>query len=1047
MGLIEKALSGFGYERHERHERLNETVEKAEDEEVGRIIAPVFREIPPESKAGKFLTEGFRSWAYIAVSAIADEISTNPLNLYTKGKDGWVKIESGAVVDLIEKPNSYQTKEEFFWLASVFWMTEGEAPIYLNSPKNPTEMVLLNPENLSIIFDEKNIIGGYKYRQKGGTEIKIDASQLIMLKMPSVHSPFRGSGITRYIAQTLDIDNYIEEYLKMFFYNDTTPGAVLETEQTLNPTIINRLRQQFTARHSGYHNSHKLSILEKGLKYHKISSNINELQMKEMNDLIRDKVLATFRVPKSVLGIVEDVNRANAEASDYTFSKRAILPRLKMIEAQLNQFLLPKMAGGDKMWLEYETPVFEDKKQNAEIYALGIQNGWMTVDEVRDQLGLDPIDMVEEENPEVGKYAKPKETRKKSKKRPDGLVEIMKGIIESENKTKKEWTTTELEAFHDEKIMFTDALEKTFIEKLDKNFRKQERYILDLIKGKSKATKDGVNLELDFEAEVAEMIKLASPILAEAVVTESGLAFALLGVQDTLSSRDEAVKKYIEEYSLKLGESTTKTTQEAVDRIVKRNLESEGSWTDLRNSLKDYFEAEGDTGARARANLIARTEISRSAGFAQVTVYEQTGAVGKKWLTAKDEKVCPVCSAMDGMIIPVRDNYFSVGDSLPDGTKNLYSPVGTPPVHPACVTEDMLVSSPDARNIQRMNYSGEIVKITLSNGSFITVTPNHPIFTNRGFVMAKSLNKGDGILVERISGINPDSDCSPATVGEVFDTLQKTSGVSTTSVPVSSEDFHGDGKFGNGDIDIVSSDSLLRDKLEGLGKQFNRFNFNGRLVADELFPGESDFASMLLALAYASDGVVSLGDITKVLGSAPGAHHEAISFLLSSGYNSRLDKAFSDSPSINSESLADFILGLSEKIGFSDVLDIEIETRHDIHVYDISTTSTVYSTNGVITSNCRCDLIPVYEESKMNGEEYHKAFEAVANEKAKKEAEAEKLNTEKKSLEEKEASLKEAEVKMTEEMEETKKLKAEAKKAKKKAEDELKEIEAFKNSL
>ena len=562
-----------GYFRGSSVEKIQKIVEKEQDEEVGRLISPVFREIPPNSKTGKFLTEGFRSWAFIAISSIADEICTTRLELYKKTSDGWLEVENHPVLKLLAKPNAFQTKEEFLWLTSIYWLAEGEAPIYLNSPKNPTEMVLLNPENLTVKFDPKTIVGGYKYRQSNGTQTEIPAENIIMLKMPSLHSPFRGAGVMRYIAQTLDIDNFIEEYLKLFFFNDTTPGAVLETAQELNKTVIERLKQQFQTRHQGIKNSHKLSVLEKGMTYKKISSNVNELQLKELNDMIRDKVLAAFKVPKSVLGIVEDVNRSNAEASSYTFSKRSIQPKLRMIEGQLNYFLLPKFAGSETMEFEFESPVFEDKLVNAQINALAIQNGWLTRDEVRSEMGLDALEegdvededtQDDEEDGKKGRYASPKsvKVRVREKKRPSGLVDIMKDILESEKvQPKKEFLEDELTKFHTDKIMFTEHLEKDYISKLNKHFRRQKKVLLEQIQGKSAGTKmNAINLQLDMEEEVASIVKLSTPVLGEAILQESELTYALLGLQNQLTPTSELVSNFIQKRTIKLGKETTQTT-------------------------------------------------------------------------------------------------------------------------------------------------------------------------------------------------------------------------------------------------------------------------------------------------------------------------------------------------------------------------------------------------------------------------------------------------------------------------------------------------------
>lgn len=673
----------------------NEAEEKQEistkENDIGGVIAPIFREIPPDSKGGKFLTEGLRSWAYIAITAIADEISTTDLNLFRKQGKDWVIIDENQVLDLIEKPNNFQTKEEFLWLTSVFLLAEGEAPWYLDSPKNPTQMVLINPYNLSVIYDATSLIGGYNYRQSNGILKKIDKEQIVFLKLPNFQTPFRGMGIMKYIAQTLDIDNFIEEYLKLFFYNDTTPGAVLQTDMELNKTIIQRLKTQFQIRHQGVKNSHKLAVLEKGLKYQKISSNINELQLKELNDIIRDKVLAAFKVPKSVLGIVEDVNRASAESSSYSFSKRAVLPKLKLIEGQLNQFLIPKFSEGQNLWFEFENPVPEDKLQQATYWVQAINAGWMTANEVREEIGLDPLEEepadnegdVVDDDEEDNQPAK--SNRKRRTKSQDGFVEIMKDILESEEakkQPKKEFNKDEVIKYHDDKIFFMNVLEADFKRDLKRNFQRQKKYLLNQITGKSVTKGNSINLTLDEEKEIELMIKFASPHMLEAVLQEGKLADAFLGLEGTLSAQDEIVKNFLKKRTLKLGKSTTETTQNTVDNIVKDWVETGGSWIDLRNNIASYLD---DT---ARADTIARTELAKSTGFAQQEVYQQAGAVGKKWITAQDEAVCDGCAEMDGQITEVMDNYFDKGDSFTTSSGHTFDfdfdAVDNAELHPNC---------------------------------------------------------------------------------------------------------------------------------------------------------------------------------------------------------------------------------------------------------------------------------------------------------------------------------------------------------------------------
>jgi SPP1 gp7 family putative phage head morphogenesis protein len=66
-----------------------------------------------------------------------------------------------------------------------------------------------------------------------------------------------------------------------------------------------------------------------------------------------------------------------------------------------------------------------------------------------------------------------------------------------------------------------------------------------------------------------------------------------------------------------------------------------------------------DTLTRTRANVIARTEIINAHAEGQLDTYERAGMekvkVQAEWSTAGDDRVCPVCASLDGVVMPVRE--------------------------------------------------------------------------------------------------------------------------------------------------------------------------------------------------------------------------------------------------------------------------------------------------------------------------------------------------------------------------------------------------------
>ena len=99
--------------------------------------------------------------------------------------------------------------------------------------------------------------------------------------------------------------------------------------------------------------------------------------------LSRENILAIFGVPASKLGLVEDVNRANAEANDLTFAKEVIAPRLRFLEEVLNAELAPT-----GHLFKFDSPLPQDREFQLRRVETLVRLGVMTPEEARREMGL-----------------------------------------------------------------------------------------------------------------------------------------------------------------------------------------------------------------------------------------------------------------------------------------------------------------------------------------------------------------------------------------------------------------------------------------------------------------------------------------------------------------------------------------------------------------------------------------------------------------------------------------------------------------------------------
>lgn len=307
------------------------------------------------------------------------------------------------------------------------------------------------------------------------------------------------------------------------------------------------------------------------------------------------------------------------------------------------------------------------------------------------------------------------------------------------------------------------------------------------------------------------------------------------------------------------------------------------------------------------------------------------------------------CIPYEGAVLSISgesDKYGSLDDAIAAGL-----------FHPNCCVSGTLVECPELISASQFWYSGDVIKIHFSSGNLLTVTPNHLLLTSQGFSPAKLLTKGDNIICtskrKRLGGGCPDIDGQPPMIEQVFMTLGQAYGVLPAQVPVTAEHFHGDGVFGNGNINIVASDGLLLNNINGqpLAQPVGKIGF---MSCDSELPnlaGDSLLRKLLLCAGSATNRIVSGVSVSGTPFCASTLLCKPELFALAPDVYSCGNKGVSDVSSGVSDNLSDFVVSNAGFIELDDVLSVVTEF-YSGHVYDLQSLSTLYTANGCLSSNC-----------------------------------------------------------------------------------------------
>ena len=180
-----------------------------------------------------------------------------------------------------------------------------------------------------------------------------------------------------------------EEYGAKFFANGATPGGILEYPGTVkNPEAV---RESWTKGFSG-NNSHKVAVLEEGMKYTPIGISPEQAQFLETRKFQINEIARIFRVPPHMVGDLEKSSFSNIEQQSLEFVKYTLDPWVIRWEQSIQRSLLSKdEKAAYFVKFNLEGLLRGDYQSRMNGYAIGRQNGWMSTNDIRELENLDRI--------------------------------------------------------------------------------------------------------------------------------------------------------------------------------------------------------------------------------------------------------------------------------------------------------------------------------------------------------------------------------------------------------------------------------------------------------------------------------------------------------------------------------------------------------------------------------------------------------------------------------------------------------------------------------
>jgi SPP1 gp7 family putative phage head morphogenesis protein len=624
------------------------------------------------------------------------EVDAGVINKVFNAQEEMVEIVARDGATFTKNPDIYgmfTDRDDFIFDAQI-----------INKPK---EFVAMEPGYITT-EDAREKAAYFQYGWiTGARPVPFGKRELVWMERHPRTDSIYGRSPVEILADTIQTLIYAIESDLEYFNDNSIPKGVLGFENS-DTNELEGFKDQWTEQQRVKDTAgnwkkaqHRLPMMNKVPIFTRIQFTNQEMQLLESQRWWAKLVWACFGVTAVELGYTEDAKGlANQIVQSNVFRKRAINPLLELEEYKINKEIISEFGYKDIKFKFLRFDVEEETKK-ANLYKLQLDAGVKTINEVRNEEGLDdlewgdkepnqnqgfnPFDPNQQEMNRRKEESQDEEEEKKKKKKKEQEAE--KKAIETkpfgeydnfdacvranQDKSNPEAYCSALHKkitgkypsekaaeenpliLRENEVIDDDRLKRSIIYLL----RQNEKSLIELL-----TSEKGQNILQEVKAvdDVIKRIKELVTFQGLKRVSDAAIQHTFMKGWDTAEKqldRNFVINKdaitYLQNYTFNNIQDMTEEIKNDLRAELERGIIAGEGITNLTKRVKSVF----DKGEN-RAEMIARTETNRAENQGLYQAFKSTGeAFVKRWIAAKDDRTSPICMRLHGQTVGLNDNF------------------------------------------------------------------------------------------------------------------------------------------------------------------------------------------------------------------------------------------------------------------------------------------------------------------------------------------------------------------------------------------------------
>lgn len=328
------------------------------------------------------------------INLISRDVAKIPLLVYkrTTGQDRDRAPEHPAYPLIRRRPSKLMKAFDFKQTITSHGMMHGNgyAYIYRGGDGRPLEMLPLSPLSTYWLIVDGEL---WYITTVDGEQRKLDSADVVHIKGLGSDG-LGGYDVVSIAKHTLGLGLAIRKFGSLFFKSGATLGVVLEHPGVLGDDAMKNLRKSWEAMHKGLDASHKLAILEEGMKANVIAQDARKSQLIQSRQFELREVANILGVPPHKVGDTTRTAYASLEQENQAYLDESLDPWLCQWEEECTAKLISeKELASESHWCEFlrAAIVRVDIASRFEAYAKAINNGWMSPNEARRRENMNAV--------------------------------------------------------------------------------------------------------------------------------------------------------------------------------------------------------------------------------------------------------------------------------------------------------------------------------------------------------------------------------------------------------------------------------------------------------------------------------------------------------------------------------------------------------------------------------------------------------------------------------------------------------------------------------